>query len=156
MPVCKSCSREAVPGKLRCENCIASAKKYKDKEYKRRKEEGLCGNCGKLPREVGTMCQNCSTYRKEYARKRYTAARDKIMQAYGNACACCGEMEPMFLSLDHVQNNGANHRREVGTGTKFFEWVVNNNYPDTLQILCANCNTGKHRNGGVCPHQEAE
>ena len=25
--------------------------------------------------------------------------------------------------------------------------------PDTIQILCFNCNCGRARNGGICPHE---
>lgn len=27
---------------------------------------------------------------------------------------------------------------------------------DRFQVLCHNCNCGKYRNGGICPHQEAK
>lgn len=26
-------------------------------------------------------------------------------------------------------------------------------HPEGFQTLCYNCNIGKHRNGGICPHQ---
>lgn len=59
-----------------------------------------------------------------------------------------------FLAIDHVEGNGAAHRRELGgTGTVFYAWLVKNNFPKEFQILCHNCNFAKFRNGGVCPHQ---
>lgn len=87
---------------------------------------------------------------------------DLVFDYYGRKCACCGETEFLFLTLDHIHNNGAEHRREIGTknakrsgcGLPFYRWVVQNNYPDFLQTLCFNCNTGKHRNEGVCPHKK--
>lgn len=86
---------------------------------------------------------------------------DLIFNHYGRKCACCGEAEILFLTLDHIHNNGAEHRREIGPGNSkkgtngigFYRWVVQNNYPDFLQTLCSNCNHGKHRNGGECPHK---
>ena len=27
-------------------------------------------------------------------------------------------------------------------------------FPEGFQILCFNCNAGKHRNGGRCPHEQ--
>lgn len=74
------------------------------------------------------------------------------MDHYGRECVCCGESEVLFLCLDHIENDGAAHRRKHGTGSKFMEWVVRNNYPPGLQTLCWNCNAGKHLNGGTCPH----
>lgn len=81
-----------------------------------------------------------------------------ILRAYGERCACCGEDHPMFLTLDHINNDGAQHRKEImgntkRGSTKFYAWVKRNEFPNFLQLLCWNCNCGKHRNGGVCPHK---
>jgi hypothetical protein len=37
--------------------------------------------------------------------------REDVIAAYGGRCACCGEFERDFLTLDHVNNDGAEHRR---------------------------------------------
>jgi hypothetical protein len=87
---------------------------------------------------------------------------DLVFDHYGRICACCGEDEILFLTLDHIYNDGAEHKREIGpknskhgcNGTAFYRWVVQNNYPSFLQTLCINCNQGKHRNGGICPHKK--
>lgn len=89
------------------------------------------------------------------------ALRDRVFAAYGGyRCACCGETEPMFLSLDHINNDGAEHRRSIGQngrgGMKVYQWIARNGFPDGFQVLCMNCNCGKARNGGVCPHQRSE
>ncbi len=81
----------------------------------------------------------------------------QIFEAYGNKCACCGETEPLFLTIDHVNNDGhlARKYKLHPTDTlNFYRWLVKNNYPKDFQILCMNCNFGKARNNGVCPHQE--
>jgi ABC-type uncharacterized transport system substrate-binding protein len=39
------------------------------------------------------------------------------------------------------------------SATGFYKWLARNGYPSGFQILCMNCNHGKSRNGGVCPHQ---
>ena len=36
----------------------------------------------------------------------------QIYSFYGNKCNCCGETEIKFLSLDHINNDGAKHRKE--------------------------------------------
>ena len=86
--------------------------------------------------------------------------RKQVFAAYGgHRCACCGETEPMFLSIDHIDNDGAELRRN-GThgrgGTAFYQWLRKNGFPSGFQVLCMNCNQGKHRNGGVCPHQSGK
>jgi hypothetical protein len=78
----------------------------------------------------------------------------RAMDAYGGKCSCCGEAELAFLTIDHIDGNGAEHRREIknrGGGT-FYAWLHSHGYPDGFQVLCANCNLGRHINGGICPH----
>lgn len=83
---------------------------------------------------------------------RYHQLRNDAMMAYGgHVCACCGETEPNFLSLDHIENDGATHRRTVGKA--IWKWLRDNKYPAGFQVLCMNCNHGKARNNGICPHK---
>lgn len=51
-----------------------------------------------------------------------------------------------------MNNDGAHHRKVVGPAY-MAEWFVDNEFPDGFQILCFNCNCGRHRNGDVCPHK---
>jgi hypothetical protein len=83
--------------------------------------------------------------------------KEQVFAAYGGwQCACCGETERLFLSIDHVENNGAAERRSGayrGSGSAFYAWLRKQNFPPGYQVLCMNCQVGKHKNGGVCPHQ---
>ena len=94
---------------------------------------------------------------KENNKRNYEKWKARAIDAYGgNRCNCCGETEPLFLSIDHVNNDGAEHRKSVASGIKFYKWLAENGYPDGFQVLCHNCNMGKYRNGGVCPHRNLE
>ena len=94
----------------------------------------------------------------EAARVRMKANRAKnfqrILDHYGSECACCGETERLFLTVDHINNDGNEHRKKdpVGRAT-IYRWLINHGFPPGFQILCMNCNQGKHRNGGICPHK---
>jgi len=89
------------------------------------------------------------------ARLYWSNLRNAALNIYGRKCACCGETEDKFLTLDHMENNGAQHRRELKTrGVMVWKWLRDNNYPKQFQILCMNCNLGKHLNGGICPHNK--
>lgn len=80
---------------------------------------------------------------------------------YGKVCYCCKEQNPLFLTLGHINGDGAAHRRTLkgagggtGSGYAFYLWLKRNNYPPLpLQVECYNCNCGKFKNGGICPHQ---
>ncbi len=91
----------------------------------------------------------------ERERLRYAAYRNIIIEAYGGSCSCCGENEPLFLEIDHINNDGKAHRNKIGNSSKaLIYWLIQNNFPDGFQILCSNCNQGKKRNGGICPHKQ--
>lgn len=80
--------------------------------------------------------------------------REEMTAAYGGRCACCGEDEPTFLQLDHVENDGHIDRKIHKTSCKLYANLKALRWPrDRYQLLCANCNFGKLMNGGVCPHQ---
>lgn len=73
-------------------------------------------------------------------------------------CACCGETEVVFLTIDHINNDGAVQRRAIGDrhwkGRDYYFWLKRNGYPKNLdlQVLCWNCQWGK-RARGECPHR---
>jgi hypothetical protein len=108
------------------------------------------------PKGNGTLCVECSLIRQRASAKREHARyRSLVLENYGGKCACCGESEPVFLAVDHVNNDGAEHRRELGLGrstTRWLKWLIDHDYPDEFQLLCHNCNYAKSQPDG-CPHQ---
>jgi len=71
-------------------------------------------------------------------------------------CACCGEAEIAFLTIDHIGGEGAAERRILGrgkvSGTHFYRRLRRAGYPGGFQVLCYNCNSAKHWLG-TCPHK---
>jgi len=92
-------------------------------------------------------------YQAETRRRHYQKWKKVVFDHYGHECACCGESEPKFLTIDHADDNGAEHRKEVAPGSTLFRWLVDNGFPKSFRILCFNCNSGRYHNGGVCPHE---
>lgn len=141
------CCRKPNPTKFStCETCRAKGKKKRDA----RRAKGICTACGKRPATVGRLCLECRERFNSYYRK----ARDDAFAAYGGyKCVCCGETEAVFLCLDHIDDDGAKHRRgEQGMGYQLYQWLRKNNYPKGFQVLCWNCNSARHILG-TCPHQ---
>jgi hypothetical protein len=87
----------------------------------------------------------------EYHRRKTAAAKATVLAHYGNKCVCCGETEPMFLTIDHINGGGRRHRASMREAN-IHRWLVKANFPVAFQLLCYNCNSGRYRNGGVCPH----
>jgi ferric-dicitrate binding protein FerR (iron transport regulator) len=79
--------------------------------------------------------------------------RKEVLQQYGGICACCGETRWQFLAIDHIEGHGNAHRKMVGEGYQFYQWLRNNNFPKGFRVLCHNCNTAIGH-WGKCPHQE--
>lgn len=83
--------------------------------------------------------------------------RKIVLEHYSNntmKCNCCGESIERFLTIDHINNDGAKHRKEYPEARKdLYKWLINNNFPSGFQVLCFNCNCGKSQNGGICPHK---
>jgi hypothetical protein len=137
------------------------------------KSIGLCPRCGKRPPTNNyTTCEICRTHVRNYIKDRgkndptweearkgrrknwWYKIRTEIFEAYGGPiCNCCGETEIEFLQLDHIDNNGGNHRKSYGNNKyKLYADIRKEGYPPKYQILCANCNSAKAK-FGVCVHK---
>lgn len=59
-------------------------------------------------------------------------------------CVQCGERDVDVLTIDHINNDGRQHRRNLGRwGTNFYRWLEKNDCPSGYQTLCFNCNMKK-------------
>lgn len=153
--ICSQCSRPSKPGYRSCE--IHVEKRRKDMATKRvkRKAAGLCIGCGRNPPASGVRCRDChETQRASIVKSQYRAKCEAIVH-YGGKCQCCGEDRICFLTIDHIDGGGNVHRQEVGSGHEFHRWLKKNGYPDGFQVLCYNCNCGKH-DAGECPHKSGK
>lgn len=92
------------------------------------------------------------------------ARKIECFNAYSNndpRCSCpnCPEhFTPHieFLQLDHINNDGAAHRRDLNksdrrSGQRVYADLRKKGYPPGYQLLCANCNWFK-RESKTCPH----
>jgi hypothetical protein len=86
---------------------------------------------------------------KEYNQK----MKELVYNHYSNGvieCACCGEKEIDFLSIDHIHNDGGKHRKKLGGSHAIFRWAIKNNFSPIFQLLCMNCNFSKGKKGNNC------
>lgn len=94
--------------------------------------------------------------RNEKSRQKRVAIREKVLDAYGHACACCGEAHSEFLGIDHINGDGAQHRRESNltrSGSAIYLWLLRRECPtDRFRLLCWNCNAARGFYG-YCPHE---
>jgi hypothetical protein len=73
--------------------------------------------------------------------------RRAVFDHYGNECARCGINDQDVLTIDHIDQDGAEHRTKenIKSGTGFYRWLRKNNYPVGFRTLCYNCNVKAYR-----------
>lgn len=140
--------------------------------YQKRKAAGLCVRCGK-PQEgdrVGKRhCLKCNEQYKVYDTRRYHKHKSPRLAAQkiriqrekdelytrlgGYVCACCGETEKLFLTLEHKNGGGRRERQYFGGSGRLIRDLLKRKDLSGYEILCMNCNRGKYLNGGICPHK---
>lgn len=80
-------------------------------------------------------------YRK-YRQKRKLETLAKYSMSGVPRCNWCGIEDIDVLCLDHINDNGAQHKREEKY-SDIHTWLRTNNYPEGFQVLCYNCNMKK-------------
>jgi len=100
--------------------------------------------------------QRTKEHQNAYGKQRRKKIREQVLGHYGNKCAYCGETEYRFLAIDHINNDGAAQRKVLGQAkcSGFYEWIIDNNYPKDLQVLCHNCNFAKDKYNYKGPEPE--
>lgn len=84
---------------------------------------------------------------KDKLNSRYRKAKLEAMRHYCNGephCVGCGNSTIEVLTIDHIEEDGAEHRKHVRTN-RLGEWLKRAGYPEGFQVLCWNCNNAKHR-----------
>ena len=126
-------------GKTICNKC-----------YNQIPRKGFCVECGKKEsarwssNEKGTICHTCEM----------VCYRQKIKlvvfghYSKGKPVCCvkgCNIDDMDMLALDHINDDGAVHRKKVNarTGTFMYEWAIRNNFPPIFNIMCWNHNIKK-------------
>jgi hypothetical protein len=125
----------------RCSDCC----RKEEKEYYHKNRDKI------LRRSQGYRKRNASGFRKSGLRYR-NKLRSELISAYGGKCSCCGESQFLFLTLEHLNHDGQEHRKIFGN-LGVYRDLKRSGYPkDKYTVLCWNCNMAT-RYGAVCPHK---
>jgi hypothetical protein len=126
---CKSCNKIDRKKAYKKEIAVEKTKRWRERHYE--KHLGMC-------------------------KSQRQRLKRKLVDGYGGKCTCCGESEIVFLSIEHVNRDGAEHRKKMkGSSTSIYREAIRQGFPSKYTILCMNCNYAK-RFGNVCPHQAAK
>ena len=149
--ICIHCQNKTAPNSSRCKDCLAKNAKQCKRWRQNNILNGLC-SCGAEPKLGCNSCQACIDAAVRRNRNTMIRLRQTVFTHYGVSCVCCNISTIEFLSLDHIDGNGARHRKIVGHGKTFYRWAVKN-LPIDLQVLCFNCNCAKSTDL-CCPHKQ--
>lgn len=105
-----------------------------------------------------THIERCRGWVKKAVKKYYEKQKLICLEHYGGKppkCACCGETRIEFLALDHIEGGGKKHHREIKQHSPiaYRRWLINNNFPIAMRVLCHNCNMSLGFYG-YCPHNK--
>lgn len=124
----KICDKHPEAGGLRytscrkCVQCIKESRRSRDKEKLKTDPEF---------RE------------KAQARKRkyFDGLKPRVLAHYGCQCGRCNISDPDVLTIDHINQSGAEHRLQIGEGSRaFYMWLIREGFPPGFRTLCFNCN----------------
>jgi hypothetical protein len=81
-------------------------------------------------------------------------SRLTLIEGYGGVCVCCGETDYMFLTIDHINNDGFLEKMAFNNVPgAFYRSLVERGFPtDNYRLLCSNCNSCRGAYG-VCYHE---
>ena len=147
---CKQCIRKAASAWMNAHYQDVAEKYNTQRRFNRSlKKEKINEYRRKRYRESALVRAGiaASRTRNRALRARY---RSDVVNAYGGRCTCCGESESTFLTLEHKNRDGSQHRVLRGDGV----WldVIRLGFPERFTILCMNCNWAE-RHGQPCPHK---
>jgi len=128
----------------------------------------------RFPQRLRAVCKPCENrYNKAWKRlktppsylsserKRCASHRNvrrELFSLLGGKCSCCGEKTSDFLTLEHLNRDGSQHRKEFRKARSLYRAVLNEvqKNPSLINskyaVYCMNCNWAE-RNGKKCPHK---
>ena len=174
---CNTCHREfeSEDQFKACDSCREKGRKRAHRHAEKHHIKGFCNLCHKpYESEQYKMCEPCRKRNREYTigwaqahpgrisennNKKHRANRLIVLQHYSNSntpfCSCCGESLIEFLCLDHINGGGREHRKNIGWGGRYYDWLIREGFPSGLRVLCHNCNQS-YGAYDYCPHQKKE
>lgn len=87
--------------------------------------------------------------RSEWGSLYVLAIKQKVINRYGGECKFCHAKDIACLSIDHINDDGANERRRfrLNNGTRWYRILLKSTIRTDLQVLCMNCQWRKRIHG---------
>lgn len=167
MKTCSTCKQEKELSEFQFKTAAHDSRNSVCKECNRQyKKEWIAKWRAKNPEATRAISTEYSRKWKNNNLERWRATRRRcslkqgkklknaVIGGLGGECQCCGENRMEFLTLDHINGDGAEHRRKVGRGLPVYRDALKEGLPrDRYRVLCFNCNCSMGM-FGYCPHEK--
>ncbi len=121
---------------------------YDRKRYLEKRDEVLARDKKRRLRDPNEGKRRAGKWAREHPKKiSIICARTQlklkmeVLTHYGGGllqCAHCDDKRIDCLSLDHINNDGYEHRKRIGS-VNIYRLLKKQGYPDGYQVLCMNC-----------------
>lgn len=126
-----------------CRKCVRELKKL----------SGICLMCTQQVKPGSHHCEKHLQLMRDCMKRRKLKDKTAAFNRYGTNCAYCHDDRQLFLTIDHINNDGAEHRRQQRSGNNqghdIYAWLRKHHYPEGFQTLCYNCNCVKSQIGEI-------
>lgn len=83
------------------------------------------------------------------SREKELTKRKLVLKHYSHGelcCSLCKINEFDVLVIDHINGGGNRERKNLKNvgGSRFYQWLMTNKYPEGYRVLCWNCNHLEH------------
>src|SRR3990167_2782356 len=139
---------------------VARLKKWRVKNMARELKRSRKWKSENKERHLESSRRYSREHATEISEKRKAQRRilkQKVINGYGGKCECCNESILEFLTLDHINDDGAEHRRKLRSrqSRRLYDDIIWRNFPSGFRVLCFNCNSARGFYG-YCPHKPGE
>lgn len=147
---CLACHREATKkarkdkvGRVGTRYVGAVCLHHPELNGERMSSSATCVGCHKERSKARAVVNETNKRKRERNKK-------EVFVHYGGACSICGVNDMDILTIDHIDQNGSEHKKEnnyVGKGSNgFYRWLRRNGFPEGFRTLCFNCNIKAYSN----------
>jgi hypothetical protein len=135
------------------EGCLVKAKRWRKRHPERSKASQRRTYLKYREKRLAYAQARSPQVKRDVNRKARQKLKRKVIEAYGGKCSCCGETRIEFLTVEHVNHDGAAHRKLVGAGAGMYRDLLRRGCPkDGFTVFCWNCQMAT-RYGDECPHK---
>ena len=111
---------------------------------KKNRHDSRCRTCRNIAGRAYRLLPGRKEKNKESWKRYWFRTQNRVVDLLGGECLWCKESNPIFLTIDHINNDGQLHRLK-GANRVYLDIIADNNRKEKYRILCYSCNCARQR-----------